>query len=60
MKPLIHAKSSVKKYGGKVEDYLPIHNLIDSSKTCLPDVRHRALLRSSFGCFIAEQVFGIY
>jgi hypothetical protein len=23
--PLIHSKSSVKRWGGKVEDYLPIH-----------------------------------
>lgn len=60
MKPLIHAKVSVKKYGGVVEDYLPIHNFIDSSKQCVPDIRHRALLHSSFGCFITEQVFGPY
>lgn len=60
MKPLLHANLSVKKYGGEVEDYLPIHNFIDSSKACMPDVRHRALLHSSFGCYIVEQVFGVY
>ena len=60
MKPLYHAKLSVKKYGGKVEDYLEIHNFIDSSKSSLPDVRHRAILHSSFGIFIVEQVFGVY
>lgn len=60
MKPLIHAKISVKRYGGKVEDYLDIHNFIDSSKSNLADVRHRALLHSSFGCFLAERVFGTY
>ena len=32
MKPLSHAKGSVKRYGGTVDDYLPIHNLIDESK----------------------------
>lgn len=24
--PLVHSKSSVKRWGGKVEDYLPIQN----------------------------------
>jgi hypothetical protein len=60
LKPLYHAKLSVKKYGGKVEDYLEIHNFIDSSKASLPDVRHRAILHSSFGIFIVEKVFGVY
>ena len=60
MKPLIHAKVSVKKYGGVVEDYLPIHDFIDSTKAALPDVRHRALLHSSFGIFLIEKVFGTY
>lgn len=60
MKPLIHARISVKRYGGVVEDYLPIHNFIDSSKSCVPDVRHRAILHSSFGCFLAEQAIGTY
>ena len=60
MKPLLHAKISVKKYGGTVEDYLPIHNFIDSSKACMPDIRHRAILHSSFGCYLVEQIFGVY
>jgi hypothetical protein len=60
MKPLYHAQSSVKRYGGTVEDYFPIHNFFDSSKACLPDVRHRALLHSSFGIFVLEKAFGEY
>ena len=60
MKPLYHANSSVRKHGGKVEDYLPIHNFFDSSKQCLADVRHRAILHSSFGIFLLERVFGEY
>lgn len=60
MKPLIHAKISVKRYGGAVEDYLPIHEFIDSSKIAMPDVRHRAILHSSFGCYLAEQMYGTY
>lgn len=58
MKPIVHARLSAKKYGGKLEDYLPIHDFMDSSKACLPDIRHRAILHSSFGCFIVEKVFG--
>lgn len=60
MKPLIHANLSAKKYGGNPDDYLPIHNFIDHSKAAMPDVRHRAVLHSAFGCYIAEQVFGTY
>lgn len=60
MKPLIHSKSSVKKYGGVVEDYLPIHNFMDSTKIALPDARHRAVLHTAFGCFLVEQLFGVY
>lgn len=59
MKPYLHAKLSVKKYGGTIEDYIDIHNFIDSSKACMPDVRHRAILHSSFGCFLVEQIFGL-
>ena len=58
MKPFLHAKLSVKKYGGKPEDYQAIHDFIDSSKASHPDVRHRAILHSSFGCFVVEKVFG--
>ncbi len=58
-KPWIHALSSAKKYGGKPEDYLPIHNLMDSSKATIADSRHRALTHNSwFVGFILEQIFG--
>ena len=60
MKPLIHAKSSVRKYGGAIEDYLPIHNWMDSTKSAYADLRHRAILHSAFGIYLAEQVFGVY
>lgn len=58
MKPYQHAKVSVRKFGGKPEDYMAIHDFFDSSKAHFPDMRHRALLHSSFGIFIVEQVFG--
>lgn len=58
MKPFIHAKASAKRYGGEPDDYFDIHDFMDSTKACLPDVRHRALLHSAFGCYIVERVFG--
>ncbi len=58
MKPYLHAKSSAKKYGGVPEDYLDIHDLMDSSKSAVPDVKHRVVFHSSFGCFIVEMIFG--
>jgi len=60
MKPLIHAEISVKKYGGIVEDYMPLHNFFDSSKQAMPDARHRAVLHSAFGIYLLERVFGDY
>lgn len=58
MKPYIHARNSARKHGGKPEDYQKIHDFIDSSKATMPDMRHRAILHSAFGCFLVEQVFG--
>lgn len=58
MKPMVHARLSAKKYGGTPEDYLPIHDFMDSTKAALADIRHRAILHSAFGCFIVEKVFG--
>lgn len=37
---------------------MDIDDFIDSSKISVADVRHRAILHSSFGCFIVEQIFG--
>lgn len=58
MKPYLHAKVSVRHFGGRLEDYLEIHDFIDSSKSAMPDMRHRAVLHSAFGIFIVERVFG--
>lgn len=59
MKPHIHAKNSANRFGGRPDDYQSIHDFIDSSKACVPDMRHRAVLHSAFGIFIVERVFGI-
>ena len=59
-KPFIHAKSSAKKFGGSVSDYLEIHNLLDSSKSIIADNRHRALTHNSwFISTILERIFGV-
>lgn len=58
-KPYIHAQSSAKKFGGVAEDYLPIHQLMDSSKEHIADGRHRALMHNTWGCFMIERVFGV-
>jgi hypothetical protein len=59
-KPWIHAVSSVQKFGGKPEDYLPIHSFMDSSKGVIPDSRHRALTHTSwFLSVVLERVFGV-
>ena len=57
--PWKHAQSSAKRFGGKAEDYLPIHNWFDESKAFLADFRHRALRHHTEGIFLCEQIFGI-
>ena len=54
-----HALSSVKKWGGKTEDYQPIHDWFDESKKISADFRHRALRHHAEGCFAAEKEFGV-
>ncbi|MBB5508112.1 DUF6915 family protein [Paraburkholderia atlantica] len=58
MKPHLHARISVKTHGGKLEDYMAIHEFIDHSKSSLADVRHRAMLHSAWGIYLVGQVFG--
>lgn len=58
MKPYLHARSSANKWGGEIEDYLPIHDFFDSSKAAHASVKHRCVLHSAFGIYLAERVFG--
>jgi len=59
-KPWIHAESSAKKFGGSPEDYIEIHNLMDSSKGTIADSRHRALTHNAwFLSVILEKIFGV-
>lgn len=58
-KPYIHAISSAKKFGGTPDDYIDIHNLMDSSKATISHSRHRLLTHTSwFVGFILEKIFG--
>lgn len=58
MKPYVHAKNSVKRYGGRVEDYMMIHNWFDDTKSAYAKFGHRAILHHSYGIFMCEKFFG--
>jgi hypothetical protein len=61
-KPMVHAQSSARRFGGQPEDYLDLHQVMDSSKGAHADCRHRALTHNAW--FIApngplERIFGV-
>ena len=57
--PEIHAKSSVKRWGGKVEDYLAIHELLDSPKETMNNNTSRMLTHNVWFCYkIIPKIFG--
>ena len=59
--PLVHSKSSVRLWGGSLEDYLPLHNKMDVSKKYFSDNRHRALTHNMFFIFeVMIPLFGEY
>lgn len=59
MIPYIHAELSAKRYGGVPDDYLDIHELLDSSKGAFPNNGHRAITHNSwFLVTILPKVFG--
>lgn len=60
MKPLLHAKISVKKFGGHVDDYIKFHEWMDSTKGHIPDMRHRMVLHNAWGIHLGKSVFGSY
>jgi len=43
MNAWLHAELSVKRRGGKIEDYLAIHDFMDATKELCSDNRHRIL-----------------
>lgn len=59
MKPHIHAQNSAKIFGGKPEDYIEIHKIMDSSKSYLGDERHRVVAHNTwFISVILPKLFG--
>jgi hypothetical protein len=56
--PYEHALSAAKRFGGRPEEHLPLHEFLDSSKPHFPDLRHRAALHHGFGVQVCERVFG--
>jgi hypothetical protein len=57
--PLIHSKSSVKRWGGKVEDYLSIHQVIDSPKETMNNNAARMITHNIWFCYkIIPLIFG--
>lgn len=58
-KPWVHALSSAKRFGGRPEDYMPIHTTLDLSKGTIADSRHRAVSHTSwFISSILPLIFG--
>lgn len=60
MNKYYHAQSSVKKWGGEVEDYLMYHAFFDQTKNHVADQRHRLILHNSFGIGLLEKMYGDY
>lgn len=54
-----HAVSSARRFGGEADEYLEVHNFMDSSKSAWADQRHRAILHNSFGIYVTEELFGL-
>lgn len=58
MKPLQHAQISQKKHGGKWQDYIEIHNFLDSSKAACAHFKHRFFLHHAEGIELGIKIFG--
>lgn len=57
--PLIHSKSSVKRWGGKIEDYIEIHKFLDSPKVCMNNNTSRMLTHNTWFIYeVIPKVFG--
>jgi hypothetical protein len=54
-----HSVNSARKFGGKPEDYIFLHNWFDATKEHYADFRHRALRHHSLGIFECEAKFGV-
>lgn len=53
-----HCLLSQKKFGGKSEDYVPVHKFMDSSKLFYYHVKHRLLLHNLYGIELCIELLG--
>jgi hypothetical protein len=53
-----HAQSCARKWGGEPQDYLKVHEFIDSSKKIIGDVRHRSVYHHTLGVWLCQEIFG--
>ena len=58
MTPWHHAVSSARKWGGKPEDFIAIHDWFDETKSFTGDWTHRALRHHSAGVQWCIERFG--
>jgi hypothetical protein len=57
--PEIHSKSSVKRWGGKIEDYIEIHKFLDSPKSTMNNNTSRFLTHNTWFAYeVIPRVFG--
>ncbi|GLV60890.1 hypothetical protein KDH_77090 [Dictyobacter sp. S3.2.2.5] len=56
--PYYHAVSSARRFGGRPDDYLQVHEFMDHTKSHLADSRHRLFLHNTWGIFFAEKILG--
>jgi hypothetical protein len=57
--PLVHSKSSVKRWKGSIDDYLPIHEFLDSVKGSMNNNSSRLITHNTWFCYnVIPKVFG--
>jgi hypothetical protein len=57
-KAWVHAVSSARRWGGKPEDIILIHERMDSTKMAHAEMTHRCVFHSAFGVYLVEELFG--
>jgi hypothetical protein len=58
--PYDHAVHSTRLFGGQPEDYLPVHDWLDASKSSYAHFRHRAARHHAFGVDECTRIFGSF
>jgi hypothetical protein len=57
--PMVHSRSSMKRWGGVVEDYLAIHKLLDSPKATMNNNTSRMLTHNTWFAYeVIPLIFG--